>query len=191
MNRKAQAKRIHITGGAGSGKTTLAQQLSLHLDIPCYHLDKIAYEGGAGRKIPLDIRLKSIDAIIVQPGWVTEGAFLWWTEPLFEEADLILWLDLPFRINGWRIVKRHVQLSWAGTNPHAGLGKLIRFLAHVMQSQTTRTAIAPKAPDDDAAMTRAATAQVMGHYQGKVTRCTRPAEVAEFRTEFMRNREFS
>ncbi|MCC6456140.1 MAG: hypothetical protein IT328_14395 [Caldilineaceae bacterium] len=191
MNHPAQAKRIHIIGGAGSGKTTLAQQLSQRLDVPCYHLDKIAYEGGAGRKIALDTRLKSIDAILAQPGWVTEGVFLWWTEPLLEEADLILWLDLPFRINGWRIVKRHVQLSWAGTNPHAGLGKLLRFLAHVMHSQTTRTVIAPKAPDDDAATTRAATAQVMSQYQEKVTRCTRPAEVAMFRAKFMRNREFS
>ena len=183
MNLYNKANRIHIMGAAGSGKTTLAQQLSGHLDVPCYLLDKIAYEGGSGEKIPLDVKLESIRSIIAQPGWITEGAFLWWTDQLLEAADLIIWLDLPFRITAWRIVKRHVQLNLAGTNPHPGTVKLIRFLSRIMERQTRRTAIVPFSIDDDAATTRIAEAQFLGNYVHKVVHCTRPADVAELKTQ--------
>ena len=44
--------RIHIIGGAGSGKTTLARRLGTLLDAPYYDLDEIGYEGGFTAKRP-------------------------------------------------------------------------------------------------------------------------------------------
>jgi adenylate kinase family enzyme len=181
-----QANRIHIIGSPGSGKTTLAKELSTHLAIPWYDLDVIAYEGGFGRKIPLDARIQQLQQIIAQRGWITEGAYLWWTEILLDAAELIIWLDMPPYINGWRIVQRHVQTSWAGTNRHPGTKKLLRFLFHTMKKQISRTMITPKAPDDDGATTPVATAQILSGYASKVIHCKRPAEVARFKENFLR-----
>jgi adenylate kinase family enzyme len=181
-------KRIHITGSAGSGKTTLAKSLSTHLAAPCYDLDEVAYEGGYGKKIALDARMDSLRQIVAQPEWVTEGVFIWWTEALMDAADLIVWLDLPFYITGWRIVARHYRLSWAGTNRHPGTLKLLRFLSFVMRKQISNRAITPKAPDDDAATTRIATAEFLRKYESKLIHCTRPAEVAHFKTRFLSER---
>src|SRR5687767_14865586 len=112
MNGNKQINRIHIIGSSGSGKTTLARELSAHLTIAWYDLDVVAYEGGFGSKIPLDMRIQRLQQIIALPGWITEGAFLWWTESLMDAAELITWLDMPPHINGWRIIRRHFQQSW-------------------------------------------------------------------------------
>ena len=180
MDLASTANRVHILGGAGSGKTTLAQQISLHLRAPLYELDLIAYDWGFGGKIPLETRLASVEQIAVEPKWVTEGVYLWWTEALMEAADLIVWLDLPFYVNGWRIVHRHIRLNWAGTNRHPSTRKLIRFLVHEMKRQTMRVALVPNAPDDDDALTRPATVSFLKPYTNKTVHCTSPADVAKF-----------
>ncbi|WP_371811566.1 AAA family ATPase [Sporosarcina sp. Te-1] len=38
---KTTPNRIHIIGSIGSGKTTLAKQLSKQLTIPCFELDNV------------------------------------------------------------------------------------------------------------------------------------------------------
>jgi adenylate kinase family enzyme len=183
MTPTTKATRIHIVGSAGSGKTTLAKELGASLALPCHDLDEVAYEGGFGRKIALDDRVASLQQIITQPGWVTEGAFIWWTAPLMEAADMIVWLDLPVHITGWRIVARHFRLSWAGTNRHPGFVKLLRFLTFVTSKQLMKTAITPKSADDDAATTRVATAEFLRAYAPKVVHCRTPAEVAAFKQQ--------
>lgn len=168
-------QRIHIIGGAGSGKTTLARQLSERLGFPCYHLDQIGWDK-AGKR-PLALRLADLERIIEQPAWISEGSFLWWTEVLMQTADVIIWLDLPFRINGWRIVKRHILLSIAGTNPHPGTLNLLHFTWGVYRRYKATVPLIPRAPDDDVAITRIATAQVLQGYTDKVRRCRSPRDV--------------
>ncbi|MGH2541805.1 MAG: hypothetical protein ACRDIB_03350, partial [Ardenticatenaceae bacterium] len=146
--------RVHIVGGPGSGKTTLAQRLAQRVGAPLYDLDKIGYESGAGAKRSLEVRLFDVQAILEQPSWVTEGIFLWWTDPLLRAADLIVWLDLPWYIAVWRIVLRHFKLSWAGINPHPGLMNLVRFVVWQVQHYYRRKATSPTGPDDDSAVTR-------------------------------------
>jgi adenylate kinase family enzyme len=49
-------RRIHIIGGPGSGKTTLAGYLAQAIGASCYDLDVVGYEGGSGARRPLDVR---------------------------------------------------------------------------------------------------------------------------------------
>ena len=46
-------KKIHIIGSVGSGKTTLARQMSKKLNIPYYELDNVVWKRQKGHK---DIR---------------------------------------------------------------------------------------------------------------------------------------
>ena len=171
-------------GGAGSGKTTLARQISERLGCPCYHLDQIGW--GTEGKRSLAARLADIERIVDQPAWVSEGSFLWWTDLLLQTADVIVWLDLPFRINAWRMVKRHVQLSLAGTNPHPGMLNLLRFMWGVRQRYKAKVPLIPQAPDDDFAITRVATAQILAGYTEKLVHCRSPREVKLFLRNVMR-----
>src|SRR5512146_401928 len=120
--------RIHMIGSPGSGKTTLARQVAGRLQVPCYDLDAVGYEGGAGTQRPLVTRLADVWQITMQPAWVTEGIYLGWTGALFEAAGQIVWLDLPWRIVSWRIFTRHAKAELRGNNRHSGWLKLYRFM---------------------------------------------------------------
>lgn len=168
--------RIHIIGAAGSGKTTLARALAARTGAPAYDLDRVAYVDGAGARRPLGEKLADIAAIAAQPAWVTEGIYLWWIDELIASADMVVWLDLPWRITAWRIVRRHLLASWRGTNQHPGLGLLWRFLRGQRRYHANRRP-PPAAPDDDGATTRQRTEQALASYAGKVVRCRSPRDV--------------
>jgi shikimate kinase len=175
-----RVRRIHIIGGSGSGKTTLARVLARRLSVPAYDLDEVAYEGGAGAKRTLGARLADVHRITAEPGWVTEGIYLWWTEAFLQAADVIVWLDLPWRIAAWRIVARHARASLAGNNRHPGLRKLCRFLRVARSYYVPGARHAPSAPDDDGATSRMATAQCLEALSARVVRCRHAADVARF-----------
>lgn len=155
--------RAHIIGGGGSGKTTLARRLAASVGVPHVDLDVAA----------------SITAPDGPGGWVTEGIFLYGTRPLFDAANVIVWLDLPWSVARRRIVSRHVRLSLAGKNPHRGLRLLRRFL----QSQRryyTAEARAPRGPTDWAAITRAGTEELLEPYADKLVHLRTPRHVARW-----------
>jgi hypothetical protein len=173
-------RRIHITGGPGSGKTTLARQVAARLQAPWYELDQVGYEGGAGRERPMEVRLADVRQIANQSAWVTEGIFLVWTDELFKAADRVVWLDLPWRLVGWRILMRHVMAELRGNNRHSGWLKLYRFLQwsrlYYMRPGHTQDG----APGVDTGENRAMTEQYLTAFKDKLVRCTSRAEVKAF-----------
>lgn len=173
-------RRVHVIGGPGSGKTTLSRQLAVRLGIPTTDLDEIAYAGGVGAKRPAAERLPEVRAIAAGPAWVTEGIYLWWTDDVFRAADVIVWLDLPWRVAAWRIVVRHIRSSLAGTNRHPGVRKLWRFLRSTRTYHIEASSKTAAAPDDDGAITRALTAREWAPYAEKLVRCSDSAEVSSF-----------
>jgi hypothetical protein len=164
--------RIHIIGGPGSGKTTLAKRIATQFHIPCYELDTIGWEGGVGTERPLEIRLYNIHQIAAQPDWVVEGSFTGWTDELFRAAGCIVWLDLPWHIAAWRIVIRHMRASLAGTNRHRGFFKLLRFLGHSRVYYFSK--------DPAIGHSRMIAVNHLATFRDKVICCRRPSEVEEF-----------
>lgn len=82
--------RIHITGNAGSGKTTLAIALGQQLDIPVFHLDSIVWQPH-WKKTPPQQR-QQLEAAMCEPKtWIIEGV----SEQVRQLADRVLVLDTP------------------------------------------------------------------------------------------------
>lgn len=117
--------KIHILGGSGSGKTSLARHLSSVLHVPHYDLDAIGLEKGL-------VTEEDAFAIAAQPAWVSEGVYLIFTEPLLYAADVIVLLEVPWSVAIWRIILRHVRRSLHGTNPYPGLNE-IRLLFQLLK----------------------------------------------------------
>ena len=108
--------RLHIIGLPSAGKTTLGEALSLRLSVPHYDLDDLAFVDEQWTMRPVSNRDEMLERILEEPGFVTEGGFIGWTQPLFDAVDYILWLDPPIRTLVWRHVRRHGRRPWRLVN---------------------------------------------------------------------------
>jgi adenylate kinase family enzyme len=178
-------------GGPGIGKTTLARELGAQLHLPVYDLDKIAFEGNDFVERPLEIRLRAVHAIAVQPAWITEGIFLGWVDELLATADLIIWLDgLPWHTAVWRIVTRFVQGGWLEVRRQRGLDRFMRFRDYARNTQqlvgvmfSSREyyhSAATNVANEARRVTRAATASQLHPYRAKVIHCTNHEQIEQF-----------
>lgn len=170
-------RRIFVTGQGGSGKSTLTRQLAGQLHLPPFHFDDIAYDPRTHRRRAEDVRRAEVARIAALPGWVVDCWYCGWTAPLLDHADLIVWLDLPWRIAARRIILRHVKAELLRNNPHPGWRNLWRFL----RAERARYVAPPSGVEalarDDGANNRATTARLFAPYRAKLAHCRRPAEV--------------
>lgn len=118
-------KRIYIVGPSGSGKTTLGRSLCDKLNLPHFDLDEIAYPNKISRPHPE--RLKEINKLASKPAWITEGIYVDFTKELFEKADLIIWLDLPYSKTFFRVIKRFLVHKIQGNETH-GVKNTLKFI---------------------------------------------------------------
>lgn len=138
--------KLHVLGGPGSGKTTLARHVSSSLAVPHYDLDQLGRKYGP-HAAPL---VEDVVAIARQPGWVTEGIYLFFTEPLLQAADYVVVLEVGWFTAAWRIVRRHVVASLRGTNQYPGwngwkaLFNLLRYARSYYLNQRLDTAAAER-----------------------------------------------
>ncbi|MEM8769819.1 MAG: topology modulation protein [Pseudomonadota bacterium] len=92
--------RIHVTGNAGAGKTTLAAELGRVLNLPVFGLDAVVWQPG-WRKTPPPVRAAAERALVVQQQWVIDGV----SHDVREAADLVIFLDRP----RWRCLQQAVK----------------------------------------------------------------------------------
>lgn len=95
--------KIHITGNAGAGKTTLARRLAQQLNCPCFHLDRIVWQPH-WMKTPEAERAVAIAEIVSGKHWIIEGV----SASVRAQADLIVFLDVPRRRCFWRCTIRNL-----------------------------------------------------------------------------------
>ncbi|MFC4558263.1 DNA topology modulation protein FlaR [Virgibacillus kekensis] len=111
LNKEA-TKKIRIIGSVGSGKTTLARELSAQLGIPYYELDNVIWirdPSGDIRRTESE-RNDYLQQIIQSDTWIIEGVHNEeWTRKTFTQADLIVFLDLNYHLRTYRIIKRFIR----------------------------------------------------------------------------------
>jgi adenylate kinase family enzyme len=121
-------RRIHIIGGPGSGKTTLARVIANYLEIGVHELDQIAFTGQDFEERPFADRVAAIHGIANGPAWVTEGLFVRWTDELLARASIIVWLDhVNWQRGIWRITRRFVSSAVSEAKKRHGLERFTRF----------------------------------------------------------------
>jgi hypothetical protein len=147
------------------------------LNVPVYDLDAVAYGSGGCRRDPGQ-RRAAAERIAESDSWITEGIYLAFCDPLAERADAIVWLDVAWRVAAYRIVRRHILLSLAGTNRHPGMGRLARFVLATRHYYLARALPATTAADDGA-ITRLATRDWLRRYSAKVIRCQATPDLDE------------
>ena len=168
-------RRIYVTGAAGSGKTTLVRQLAARLALPAFYFDDVAFDPLTHRRRSDDERQVDVARIAALPGWVVDCWYLDWTQPLLQQADLIAWLDLPWRVAARRMVWRHLMADLARANPHPGWRRLWRFFRAERARYTASSA--EDLRSGSAHINWANTRALLAPYAPKARRCRRPREV--------------
>ena len=87
-------KKVIIVGTSGSGKSMLANQLSLLLKVTSYELDDYYWlPGWQANPFCLQLLLNQLKN---QEAWIVNGNYTKLLGPLWRQADTIIWLDYSF-----------------------------------------------------------------------------------------------
>lgn len=128
-------RRVLVAGVSGTGKTTLAARLAPLLGVGHTEVDALFHGPGWVRRAEFEA---DVAALVRRPGWVTEWQYADAREVLADHADLLVWLDLPFRVTLTRVVRRTVgrrlrrEELWNG-NREAPLHRFLLDREHVVR----------------------------------------------------------
>lgn len=99
-------RRVIVAGVSGTGKTTLATRIASVIDAPHVEIDGLFH---GPNWTPRPEFLDDVRALVARPAWVTEWQYSTARDLLAEHADLLVWLDLPFRQTLGRVTRRTVR----------------------------------------------------------------------------------
>lgn len=101
-------QRIAIVGCCGAGKSTLAKELGLKLNLPVIHLDAYYWQPG-WIETPTEDWIAKQKLLIKKERWIIEGNYLETMDIRALAADTIIFLDFPRIICLWRILRRYLK----------------------------------------------------------------------------------
>jgi hypothetical protein len=102
------------------------------LGVPLIDLDDMMLNMDARSPRPLDAQVFQDEMqVATKPllqgrTWVSDGFYLGWALDFFEAADLIVWMQVPWRVASYRIILRHIRADLARNNRSPGYRRLFR-----------------------------------------------------------------
>lgn len=120
MLQTTDAIKVHVTGAAGTGTTSLGAALAGALGVVHLDTDRFYWrptDPPYMETYPVAERLTAMRAATGEGGWVISGSLDGWGDPLVEDADLIVFLTAPVEIRLGRLRTREMQRFGARIAP--------------------------------------------------------------------------
>lgn len=99
--------KIRIIGSCGSGKSTIAREISNKFGIPCFELDNLVWN--TDHRYSDEERDSKLAEILKQETWIIEGVHYKWVLESFRDADLIIMITPNTWIRDYRIIRRFIR----------------------------------------------------------------------------------
>jgi adenylate kinase family enzyme len=106
-------RRVAVIGGSCTGKTTTSRELARRLGVPHVELDALHHDPG-WQEAPAAVLRERVEAALAaaHEGWVADGNYHGKLGTfVLEQADTVVFLDLPFRTALRRVLWRTVRRS--------------------------------------------------------------------------------
>jgi len=104
-----EVKKILVIGCSGVGKSTFAKKISKQTNLPYTATDPFYWEANWKQANTKKV-IEHLTVATSASRWVLDGNFDDQRELVWQQADLIIWLDYPFWIVLYQITKRN--LGW-------------------------------------------------------------------------------
>jgi adenylate kinase family enzyme len=99
-------RKILVAGVSGSGKTTLASRLARQTGIPYIEMDGLHHGPNWQKRTSFE---DDVAAFTAKESWIIEWQYRSVRPLLLARADTLIWLDLPYPVVLWQLVKRTVD----------------------------------------------------------------------------------
>lgn len=102
-------KKVAVFGKPGNGKSTLSKKLASATGITLHSLDSILYKPN-GEEVDRKSYKETHESILASEQWIVEGFGPMNSLESFnrrlEEADTLIYIDLPYPVTYWLVTKR-------------------------------------------------------------------------------------
>jgi adenylate kinase family enzyme len=105
--------RILVYGVTGSGKTALAERISVRTGIPWHSVDDLTWEPD-WVPVPDDEQRRRIEVICAGEQWVLDTAYGKWLDVPLARVELIVALDFPRWLSLFRLTRRSIARALDG-----------------------------------------------------------------------------
>ena len=108
---RAVSERIVVVGSTGAGKSVLARELAARIGAPHVELDALHFAED-WVEVPDEVFTERTAAATEGGAWVVDGNYSAVMRDLaWDRAQTLVWLDYPFLVSGWRLLRRTVLRS--------------------------------------------------------------------------------
>ena len=100
-------RRVAIFGTTGSGKSWLAEKLAARRGLRLIELDALNW-GPDWQPAPIELLRHRVEREIRDGDWIVVGNYGQVRDLTWRAADTLVWLDLPFPLVMWRLLRRTI-----------------------------------------------------------------------------------
>ena len=98
-------KRINVVGTSGSGKSTVGKRIAERLSVPYIQLDELYWKPNWAESTD-DELFPKLEKALSPDEWVLDGNYNRTTPIKWKRVQIVVYLDLPFHIVLYRIIRR-------------------------------------------------------------------------------------